>query len=127
MIFLFHWVKYRIAFPFHLEISVFRVINVYFGVISNYLVQCVLNSSTMSYTTCVLIRQVARRTPLVRNLKSNDQQFHRYQQNEQPSQTNEHKKTLAYCVGNPGPDLGHAHKYGGGKPVNDISTTPLDK
>ena len=43
------------------------------------------------------------------------------------SQTNEHKKTLTYCVGNPGPDLGHAHKYGGGKPVNDISTTPLDK
>jgi hypothetical protein len=34
------------------------------------------------------------------------------------------KKTMKYDVGNPGPGLGHAQKYGGVEPVNGIPTTP---
>jgi hypothetical protein len=34
----------------------------------------------------------------------------------------EEKKTTVYDVGNPGPALGHAHKYVGVKLVNGIPT-----
>jgi hypothetical protein len=49
-------------------------------------------------------------------LNSEDQQFYLYQQNEETPLT-EHKKTNAYDVGNPGPDLWQIYEFGGIKPV----------
>ena len=57
---------------------------------------------------------------------SNGQQFHKHQQsNPCSSQTNEHKKTMTYDVGNPGPSLGQAQQYGGVKSVNGIQALSL--
>jgi hypothetical protein len=59
----------------------------------------------------------------------NDQQFHQYQQNQHknhlPPQLIE--KNMTYDVRNPGPTMGKANKWGGGrgvKPINGISTLP---
>jgi len=53
--------------------------------------------------------------------------FHQYQQNKQsPLILIEHKKyNVIYVVGNTGPGLGQAQKYGSVKPVNGISNLPL--
>ena len=59
------------------------------------------------------------------SLNNDGQQFHQYLQNEQSSLTSTHKtqkKTVTYDVGNPGPGLGQAQKYGRNKLVNVIPT-----
>ena len=59
-----------------------------------------------------------------RKLKSDDHQFHQYQQNEQfPPQLNT-KKTTAHDVGNSGRILGQAQKCGRVKLVKGIPTLP---
>jgi hypothetical protein len=63
-----------------------------------------------------------------RKFNSDDHQFHQYQQNEQSSliltEVAEHKKTMTYDVGNPGPNLEQEQTFGGIKPVNGIPTLP---
>ena len=61
-------------------------------------------------------------------LNSDGQQFHQYQQNEQPPLTFTHwilKKTMTYDIGDPDPGLNQAKKCGGVKPVNGNSTSPF--
>ena len=41
--------------------------------------------------------------------------------------TKHKEKTTTYDVGNPDPALGQVQKCGGGKPVNGIQPSPLDK
>jgi len=49
-----------------------------------------------------------------------------YKANNQLSpQIIEHRKSMTYNVGNPGPGLGRAQKCGRGNPVNGIPTLPL--
>jgi hypothetical protein len=59
-----------------------------------------------------------------RKLKSNGQQFHQYQQNEQSLLTEYKKSTTTYDVGNSGPALGQTQKWGGVKQVNEITILP---
>jgi len=43
------------------------------------------------------------------------QQFHQYQQKEQPPQTTEHKKNMTHGIGNQNPSFGQAQQCGGVK------------
>ena len=64
------------------------------------------------------------------SLNSDGHQFYQYQQNQQSSliltDLTEHKKTMTYDVGNPGPGLARARKCDGLNRLMGSQPSPLD-